>query len=78
MFMNQKYSSHNYLTIDYTYFLMPSVIRGFKGPEVQNFDYLYLKRNKYFEKQLRIKDAENDLLKYIQPSKFCYVDPIRR
>ena len=35
---------------------MSYVIRGFKGPEVQNFDQLYLKKDKYFEKQYRIKE----------------------
>lgn len=29
----------------------------FKGPEVQNFDQLYLKKDNYFDKQYRIKDS---------------------
>lgn len=42
-----------------------------KGQEDKKFDYLYLKKYKYFEMQYREKDALNDVLKYIQPSKFC-------
>jgi hypothetical protein len=34
---------------------MRYVIRGFKGPEVQNFDHLYHKKDKYFEKQYRTR-----------------------
>lgn len=33
-------------------------------------DHLYLKKDKYFKKQHRIKDAKNDVLNNIQPSKF--------
>ena len=45
---------------------MRYVIKGFKGPKVQNFDRIYLKKDKYFEKQYRIKDAQNDVLNNIQ------------
>lgn len=31
------------------------VVRDFKAPEVQDFDYLYLKKKKYFEKPCRRK-----------------------
>lgn len=41
------------------------VIRGSKGPEVQNYDHLYFKKDKYFGKQYRIKDAYNDVLNNI-------------
>lgn len=57
---------------------MHSIIRGYKGPEIQNFDHSYLKKNKYFEKQHRIKDAQNDALNNMQPLTFCNVAPIWR
>lgn len=46
---------------------MRFVIRGFKRAEVQNCDQVYVKKDKYFENQFREDDAENDVLKYIQP-----------
>ena len=57
MLKKQKCSSYSYLSIHYKNNFMRYVIRGFKGPEVQNFDHLYHKKDKYFEKQYRIKDA---------------------
>ena len=57
MFKKQKCSSYTNKTIHYKNFIMRYVIRGFKGPKVQNFDRIYLKKDKYFEKQHRIKDA---------------------
>ena len=57
MFKKKKSSSFTNKTIHYNFFIMRYVITGFKGPEVQNFDQLYLKKDKYFEKQYRIKDA---------------------
>lgn len=44
---------------------MRYVIRGFKGSEVQSFDHLYHKNDKYLDKQYRIKDAYNDVLNNI-------------
>ena len=49
---------------------MRYIIRGFKGPEVKIFDHFYLKEEKYFDKQYRRKDAQNDDFNRIQPSEF--------
>ena len=57
MFKEQKCSSFTNKTIHYKFFIMRYVIRGFKGPKIQNFDRIYLKKDKYFKKQYRIKDA---------------------
>ena len=46
------------------------VIRDFKGPEVEIFDHLYLKKDKYFDKQHRKENPQNDDFNKIQPSKF--------
>lgn len=43
---------------------------SFNGSKIQNFEYLYPVKEKYFDKQYRRKNAYNDVLKNIQPSKF--------
>ena len=53
------------------------VIRGFKGPEVQNFDHLYLKKEKYFEKQCRRKVAQNNVVNNTLPLNYWFLAPVR-
>lgn len=38
-----------------------------KGLEIQNFDYLFLKFEKYFENYTEVKDAKKDVLNNTQP-----------
>lgn len=56
---------------------MRYVLRGFKGPEVQIFDHIYYKKDKYFEKQFRKIDALNNVLNNIQLFNYHVVASIR-
>ena len=47
-------------------------ISGFKGPDFQNFDYLYLEKEKYFEKHCRRKVAQNNVLNDMGSKKICW------
>lgn len=48
--INQICSSFKYCLIHDQHFLKCYVIRGFKAQEVQYFDHLYIKKEKYSEK----------------------------
>lgn len=51
-FIEAKCLSYSYLIIHYRKVPVRYEIKGFKGPEFQNFDHISEKKmNKYFEKQ---------------------------
>lgn len=52
---------------------MRYLIRGFKGPGVQNFDHSYLQKDKYFKKHHKMN--MNDVPDNIQPSKILLCGP---
>ena len=51
--------------------------KGVLGAKIIEFDHQYLRKEKYFEKQYRRKDTQNDVLNNMQFSKFRKMAPIR-